>query len=94
MSLLDLTPEEYAEHMKTYLSKPELTSKLSTTKTTKTTTTTTKNKKNNRFAKGSGVYTCINCGKRTRDTGEGAEVRMCKKCYQEAEEENARLDNE
>jgi hypothetical protein len=37
--------------------------------------------KHNRFSKGSGVYKCVECGKLTRDTGEGASIGLCGKCY-------------
>jgi hypothetical protein len=43
-----------------------------------------------RFAKGSGVYTCIVCGKKTRDTGLGeAQMDHCAYCF-----EVSGLDNE
>jgi hypothetical protein len=42
-----------------------------------------------RFAKGSGVYTCIVCGKKTRDTGLGeAQGDMCAYCFEECGLEN------
>lgn len=50
--------------------------------------------KHNRFSKGSGVYKCEECGKLTRDTGEGAEVGMCSKCYQKAEWYNSFQDGD
>ena len=48
-------------------------------------------KKYNRFDN-EGVYICVECGKKTRNTGEGAEVGMCGKCYRKAEAENAKAD--
>lgn len=40
------------------------------------------NRDNRRFQKGSGVYNCIVCGKRTRETGDGeSDVQMCALCY-------------
>jgi rubrerythrin len=47
----------------------------------------------NRFAKGSGVYTCAVCGKRTRRTGDGAGVGLCEKCYEYATWENSHSDH-
>lgn len=48
---------------------------------------------NSRFKKGSGVYICAMCGKRTRDTGNGeGQTGLCKKCYDAAEEENYESD--
>jgi len=46
------------------------------------------------FDKGSGCYTCIECGKKTRNTNYGSEadMKLCKKCYQAAEQENAESD--
>ena len=50
--------------------------------------------KYNRFKAGSGVYVCADCGKKTRNTGEGgAEVGMCAKCFMEAEKYNAELND-
>jgi Zn-finger nucleic acid-binding protein len=38
--------------------------------------------KHNRIQVSSGVYICSECGKKTRDTGQGeAEVEMCAHCY-------------
>ena len=43
----------------------------------------------NRFKRGSGCYKCSDCGKQTRDTGEGeAGVGLCKRCYDLAGEYN------
>jgi ribosome-binding protein aMBF1 (putative translation factor) len=48
----------------------------------------------NKFHKGSAVYTCEYCGKKTRDTGIGeASVNLCKSCYQAIEKENAENEN-
>jgi len=41
-----------------------------------------------------GVYTCWNCGKKTRNTGAGAEVELCRKCYIEMEQENLVADTQ
>lgn len=44
----------------------------------------------NRFAKGSGVYTCRCCERRTRDTGgDGSSVGLCDQCYELSGYENA-----
>ena len=48
--------------------------------------------KYNRFRVGSGVYVCQSCGKRTRDVGDGANVRLCLACYDLAGWENAHSD--
>ncbi len=41
------------------------------------------------------TYTCIDCGKRTRDTGRGEEgTDLCWKCYEAAGWENAHSDND
>ena len=38
---------------------------------------------NRRFQKGSGLFTCICCGKRTRDTGhDGALNSVCEYCHE------------
>lgn len=51
-------------------------------------------KDNSKFRKGSGVYTCGNCGKQTRETGDGeSSVELCKQCYFEGGQENAHTDN-
>jgi hypothetical protein len=40
-----------------------------------------------------GCYTCIICGKLTRNTNTGeAQAEMCKSCYQENEQQNAEDD--
>lgn len=50
--------------------------------------------KMNRIAKGSGVYECGYCGKKTRRTNQdAANVRLCAACYIEAMEENERADS-
>jgi hypothetical protein len=42
-----------------------------------------------RFRKGAGCYTCIYCGKRTRDTGNGGgDYELCKRCLDKAGDEN------
>ena len=50
----------------------------------------------NRITKGSGVYTCRSCGRKTRATGRGdnENVRLCVECYELAGIENAFLDGE
>ena len=50
--------------------------------------------KNNRFLRGSGVYTCRSCGKKTRETGESESfVELCAKCNYEAGLENEHNDD-
>ncbi len=52
-------------------------------------------KDNRRFQRGSGVYTCGDCGKQTRDTGHGeADTGLCYRCMQNAEIENFVSDND
>lgn len=48
----------------------------------------------NRFTKGSAVYTCRCCGRRTRQTGRGdnENTGLCAECYDLAGEENALSD--
>jgi hypothetical protein len=47
----------------------------------------------NRIQKNSGVYTCVSCGKQTRETGaDESSVEMCKKCYIFAGQENTHSD--
>jgi len=49
--------------------------------------------KNSRFQKESGVYTCRECGKKTRETGEGeSNLRLCLKCFNSAGNENEEND--
>jgi len=49
----------------------------------------------NRARQGSGFYNCLDCGKKTRDTGEGgAGVQLCKSCYLSAELENSISDGD
>lgn len=47
-----------------------------------------------RFQKGSGVYVCGLCGKKTRATGrkDNELVELCKKCYEQMQKENAEAD--
>lgn len=47
-----------------------------------------------RFEKGSGVYKCRGCGRKTRSTGRGdnENVQMCTTCYDEAGFENEHSD--
>jgi len=44
------------------------------------------------FERGSGCFKCTDCGKLTRQTTGNPE--LCKKCYEEAEQENWRYDHE
>lgn len=47
------------------------------------------NSKNSKFQKGSGSYICSECGKRTRDTGNGeGELRLCRHCLEQGEWDN------
>jgi hypothetical protein len=40
-----------------------------------------------------GTYVCVMCGKRTRNTNTGeAGTGLCKKCYQQCEQENLESD--
>lgn len=49
----------------------------------------------NGFQPRSGQYRCANCDKETRDTGYGeGSTGLCRECYQQIEEENARADAE
>lgn len=48
----------------------------------------------NRFQKGSGAYTCQDCGKLTRDTSGEAGVGLCRNCYEAAEWYNYFQDGE
>ncbi len=42
-----------------------------------------------------GTYVCVICGKRTRNTNTGeAGTGLCKKCYQQCEQENLESDEE
>jgi cytochrome c553 len=51
--------------------------------------------KHNRFARGSGKYTCVECGKSTRETGNGeSSANLCAECYEEAELLNAVSDGD
>jgi len=47
----------------------------------------------NRFARGSGCYTCRACGRRTREVGDGAQVQLCEPCYDLAGWQNSISDN-
>jgi hypothetical protein len=41
------------------------------------------------------VYTCVVCGKKTRETGDGeSSCNLCKKCYYEGGLENEHSDND
>jgi len=49
--------------------------------------------KNNRFQRGSALYTCRSCGKRTRETGSSESNNLlCAKCYEEGGLENEHED--
>ena len=46
-----------------------------------------------KFQRGSGVYTCRNCNKTTRETGEGeAGLELCANCFYEGGLENEHYD--
>lgn len=45
-----------------------------------------------RFERGSGCYACLDCGKRTRSTGDEGGTRLCKDCFDKAGLENAHAD--
>ncbi len=49
--------------------------------------------KHNRFAKGSGCFTCHACGNKTRETGNNGGVGLCKLCLSKAECGNWVADN-
>lgn len=52
-------------------------------------------KDNSRFQRGSGVYVCRICSKRTRETGEGeSSVELCFACYERAGWENTHSDED
>lgn len=47
------------------------------------------------FQKGSGQYQCIECGKQTRETGEGeSQSRLCLRCWNKAGDDNAVSDGQ
>jgi len=48
----------------------------------------------NGFTKGSGCYTCLNCGRKTRATGnnDNEHVKMCEQCYEIGGIENLIID--
>jgi hypothetical protein len=49
--------------------------------------------KYNRFKKQSGVYTCVDCGKQTRETGAGESTfELCRNCLNRAELSNEHSD--
>lgn len=51
--------------------------------------------RNSKFQKGSGQYQCIECGKQTRETGEGeSQSKMCARCYGKAGDDNAVSDGQ
>lgn len=48
-----------------------------------------KGQNHSRIQERSGIYTCADCGKRTRDTGRGeASVDLCANCFDAAETAN------
>jgi len=50
-------------------------------------------KKYDHFQKGSGVYTCLMCGKQTRETGNGeSSCKLCSACYDRSGWENHHSD--
>lgn len=53
----------------------------------------TARRKFDRFQKGSAVFPCTQCGKHTRETGEGeSQLKLCKRCIFEVYVENAASD--
>jgi hypothetical protein len=46
----------------------------------------------NRFQRGSGVFACDICGRRTRNTGQPHDSRLCEECYELAGWENCLSD--
>lgn len=49
--------------------------------------------KNSRFQRGSGVFTCVCCTRKTRATGgDNHDLQLCEECYEMAGIENAILD--
>lgn len=50
-------------------------------------------RRNDRFQRGSGIYVCRICGKRTRETGgDESNVELCFSCFEEAGLENEHSD--
>ncbi|MFD0669742.1 hypothetical protein ACT80S_18630 [Ramlibacter sp. MAHUQ-53] len=48
----------------------------------------------NRFALGSGVFTCRSCDRKTRDTGgDNTDIRLCDECYELSSQENSLSDS-
>ena len=54
--------------------------------------TTAHQARNSRFQIGSGVFTCMSCGIRTRDTGDGVD-HLCHDCYELAGWDNQHNDD-
>lgn len=53
----------------------------------------TSRQSNSQFRAGSGTYSCLACGKKTRDTGQGeGDLRLCAACLDEAGLENEHMD--
>lgn len=53
-----------------------------------------KNEDNRRFRKGSGVYKCVYCGTKTRETGENeSDYNLCAACLDKTNKENFISDN-
>lgn len=46
----------------------------------------------NRFQRGSGCFTCDQCGKQTRNTGDNGPTGLCQACYDKCGMENAHAD--
>lgn len=48
-------------------------------------------RQNSRFRKGTGCFTCADCGKQTRETGVGNKI-LCPVCYEKSGWENTHSD--
>jgi len=51
------------------------------------------NVRNSRFQRGTGVYSCHVCGRKTRSTGDNGQSELCPQCYELAGYENSLSDN-
>lgn len=50
-------------------------------------------KRHDGFKRGSGVFTCSVCGKKTRQTNDSLGNDMCRKCEERSGHENSHADN-